>query len=1045
MQRKAQQPERLHKPRGRPRKYPKGQEPYLRSKRLAEARKLQQQGNDGVTAVAQNQSKDGQPSKEAANIVELNSDTQFSSLVESSIPVDPVEVNAPNRQRTSTPKQGRVIGTHKETNPTPLRTRKHQKPPTPKQRLAGERQDRPTPLASPPGIPLTSLDPRRAEIHTDEVTNALAPIQPSTILPAMHDLLTQHMPRAHRAHDSTIDRSSKSSRSLGTNSVATQTSKKPHLPVLLVTINPPGSAKPSGGKRGRPKKCMVAVFKFERLRELKWFETPVLTTKRSLPITANETNEVVDAEAISGNAERRKRCQLDVSHKDNRDLTQALDLTSAETNLEDSQAWASVNESASRAITNLPTNLYGHHGRPALTSLQTNWGDTVDATGLTGDIPCLDVSTTTDCQQAAITAEPTEDQASETNVVGDMETDVVPSDDTNSSDLHIAASRPSNTFGDHVSQLSDNEVQATDKPVRKDQRKATSSTKYSVSERGSISFKRKQIIFDLVDKAGGVFPGDKELWYPFSIIWIGQNKGCGTPDTKTVKRIQKDLVDSGQLKSLKFFYLNSKGLRMEKKILTRPHISPDSILVKNLEQKMKEHESNLYIPPEAGVSEEARKRFDMSNAVRGGHLPQVNITADPAVKVQLFERPVEQVPGYGLPPRESEEQRAKRVSEKLERAGLKATVRRQRQEQKAQVSARRLNRQIIRLSVNEQRDAAKKIRQLARPNQMFASNGPPRVARLHGLNRVGLARPTPRVSGIDQSAPLELPTEDLEAQGIATLSPVPEESFVSSLISPLYKLNRTVLNSPFGISNLASGTFGTLLRPLVHNSRSGKRTSAERKRVRERQVQNDDEASAQRRKRRKTNITQPAEQERQVLPVFKPRKPPSKQQLTQSRTTSVQAIVPPVGQQAQPVPKSALRAPKRTAVAGTTTTEGRGSTPRAKRPLPVEDGTESRPTKRARIRQSKSISPPVSTEPQFSTTEGVSNTHTDNPSNAPKKTLTRNPPKQKSRFKTRQLTAAPILADDSQEADKTENRAVAGNSFIWSDDSSFVAYVLFYF
>ncbi|KAI9828798.1 MAG: RNA polymerase III transcription initiation factor complex subunit [Thelocarpon impressellum] len=109
-------------------------------------------------------------------------------------------------------------------------------------------------------------------------------------------------------------------------------------------------------------------------------------------------------------------------------------------------------------------------------------------------------------------------------------------------------------------------------------------------------FRRKKIILDLVETLGGVFPGDKELWYPYTVIWTKENPETGKPDPRTLKNIQKALLDSGQLKAIIFSFKNSKGLRFQKKILALPDIEPGSVLVQDLQKKMIDADAEVSQP-----------------------------------------------------------------------------------------------------------------------------------------------------------------------------------------------------------------------------------------------------------------------------------------------------------------------------------------------------------------------------------------------------------------------------------------------------------------
>ncbi|KAI9716348.1 MAG: hypothetical protein M1812_005413 [Candelaria pacifica] len=132
------------------------------------------------------------------------------------------------------------------------------------------------------------------------------------------------------------------------------------------------------------------------------------------------------------------------------------------------------------------------------------------------------------------------------------------------------------------------------------------------SGRGSLGFKKRQIILDIVKKCGGVFPGDKELWYPFTTAWVKPGNQS-RPDPRTVAETKKALIDSGKLRRIVFCFKNGKGLMMKKYIITLPEIAPDSEAVQAMQENMIMKEPGYYLPPEVEISEEFRKELNVQN------------------------------------------------------------------------------------------------------------------------------------------------------------------------------------------------------------------------------------------------------------------------------------------------------------------------------------------------------------------------------------------------------------------------------------------------
>ncbi|KAI9834288.1 MAG: hypothetical protein M1826_004212 [Phylliscum demangeonii] len=209
-------------------------------------------------------------------------------------------------------------------------------------------------------------------------------------------------------------------------------------------------------------------------------------------------------------------------------------------------------------------------------------------------------------------------------------------------------------------------------------------------ERGTLNFTRKQIILDLVDRLGGVYPGDRDLYYAFCVIWMEKNQGAGRPDTRTVMRIQKTLIDAGHIKAFKFSYTNAKGLQCEKKILARLDVQADSPSVKDLEQKMKEAGNRIYIPPEVGGLLEVKRKVNEGYTYGWKNMPKIQVEEDTTSKVTLLHEDPRQV-----------ELRERREEQRQEREARK--------EQKILNKARK---EAMRLDRVDQRAAAKRIRSI---------------------------------------------------------------------------------------------------------------------------------------------------------------------------------------------------------------------------------------------------------------------------------------------------------------------------------------------
>lgn len=158
---------------------------------------------------------------------------------------------------------------------------------------------------------------------------------------------------------------------------------------------------------------------------------------------------------------------------------------------------------------------------------------------------------------------------------------------------------------------------------------------------GSIGVLRQKIIIEIVEACGGVFPGDKELWYPFTTAWLQRMPpGTGKPDNRTIKTAKKALIASGKLRQLRFAFLNKHGVMVEKGMVTTNDVHSNSPIVKDLQRKMIEQDPWLYVPQEAAVADDLRKSHT-SAVVFGTNKTTAQLEVDEETQVEL-----QYVPAY---------------------------------------------------------------------------------------------------------------------------------------------------------------------------------------------------------------------------------------------------------------------------------------------------------------------------------------------------------------------------------------------------------------
>ena len=136
--------------------------------------------------------------------------------------------------------------------------------------------------------------------------------------------------------------------------------------------------------------------------------------------------------------------------------------------------------------------------------------------------------------------------------------------------------------------VKDTSIRSNDKELFKKQKPSASG--------GSIAHQRTQIVYNLVQKCEGVFPGGSEICPPFSNLW---KKLYGTTtDSRTIMRAVKDTIDCGKLRRVHFSFRSKDGTIVTKNLLTLVNITPDAPSVRMLQRAMIDSFPKLYRPPQ---------------------------------------------------------------------------------------------------------------------------------------------------------------------------------------------------------------------------------------------------------------------------------------------------------------------------------------------------------------------------------------------------------------------------------------------------------------
>ena len=136
----------------------------------------------------------------------------------------------------------------------------------------------------------------------------------------------------------------------------------------------------------------------------------------------------------------------------------------------------------------------------------------------------------------------------------------------------------------------------------------------TVVGRGTAQYKRILLIQQIMEKSGGIFPGDSEMVPAFQKLQKTELKSETTSDRDTVMKAVKALVDDGKLLRFSFFFQDKNGKSVQKWIIHEPQISVDSQEIKDLMKKIEEAHPRNYVPPPYGDGEtgraEQRKNID---------------------------------------------------------------------------------------------------------------------------------------------------------------------------------------------------------------------------------------------------------------------------------------------------------------------------------------------------------------------------------------------------------------------------------------------------
>lgn len=147
---------------------------------------------------------------------------------------------------------------------------------------------------------------------------------------------------------------------------------------------------------------------------------------------------------------------------------------------------------------------------------------------------------------------------------------------------------------------------------------------------GILSFNRTKLLVDILEKCGGVFPGDFEIHRPFVGLWTKDYGAERQVDRDTIKRTIKNAIESQRVRRFAYSFKNKNGAMMTRNILTLPHIKQSDPLVLETQKKVIAAWPRVYTPPQMSMYEEEvgnswygdKYEKDTSVRVERANLPQ---------------------------------------------------------------------------------------------------------------------------------------------------------------------------------------------------------------------------------------------------------------------------------------------------------------------------------------------------------------------------------------------------------------------------------------
>lgn len=391
-----------------------------------------------------------------------------------------------------------------------------------------------------------------------------------------------------------------------------------------VYVTPVGRKRATGNARGRPRISRIAVFKSPRLADFPWFtnDNETLGAEEETPRAQEEGADTIAIDAESTPFQESPAASKRAA---SRELSQAVNATPSRSTRNKRQK-----PSATQTPDKPKQKVKARNGRVSKSAARTLQPESASSPAATPTQQAEDDAAETNgrvdrnSEQAHSIDEPEDRTPKRRRVEKEVEKTPNNSQEDDRSQLMPPPPTPSTKKTTPKSRS----VSVRGTPSIGRRTVVQSPRPYGLNERsGTVNILRRNIVMEIIDAAGGAYPANNEIWYPFTAKWAQLNYK-ERPDTRTIKMSVKQLVDAGKLRRMTFSGKDPKGIMVTKELLVKPEMSPDDPVVKEMQQKLLSYQrtdsSNTYSPflPTSG-SMRKNPREVGGNTLRGGQQKKV--------------------------------------------------------------------------------------------------------------------------------------------------------------------------------------------------------------------------------------------------------------------------------------------------------------------------------------------------------------------------------------------------------------------------------------